>query len=100
MTGNPALCKESPADILDFWLAAGPDWWFEKDDEFDAQIRALFQSTYEVTAELPSTLGGVARRSTRSDHRVRPAPAKHLPRECLLLYGRPARLRDRKARDC
>ena len=51
MTGNRAAWKVSPADILDFWLAAGPDRWFEEDDKLDAEIRARFQSTYEAAAE-------------------------------------------------
>jgi uncharacterized protein (DUF924 family) len=51
MAGSRALSKASPTDILDFWLAAGPDRWFEKDDELDAEIRARFQSTYEAAAE-------------------------------------------------
>jgi uncharacterized protein (DUF924 family) len=42
---NPA-----PAEILAFWRAAGPDKWFEKDDAFDADIRARFLATYEVAA--------------------------------------------------
>lgn len=37
-----------PADILAFWREAGPDKWFEKDDAFDAAIRARFLGAYEA----------------------------------------------------
>jgi uncharacterized protein (DUF924 family) len=40
----------TPADVLAFWRAAGPDKWFEKDDAFDAAIRARFLGTYEAAA--------------------------------------------------
>jgi uncharacterized protein (DUF924 family) len=36
----------TPADVLAFWRAAGPDKWFEKDDAFDAEIRVRFLDTY------------------------------------------------------
>jgi uncharacterized protein (DUF924 family) len=36
--------------VLDFWRAAGPDKWFNKDNAFDAAIRARFLSTYEAAA--------------------------------------------------
>ena len=32
----------SPAEVLAFWRAAGPDKWFERDDAFDAEIREKF----------------------------------------------------------
>jgi uncharacterized protein (DUF924 family) len=38
------------ADVLAFWRAAGPDKWFEKDEAFDAQIRARFLPTYFAAA--------------------------------------------------
>jgi len=57
MAGNPALCKESPADILDFWLAAGPDRWFEKDDEFGAQIRATISEHLRGDSGVAEHLG-------------------------------------------
>jgi uncharacterized protein (DUF924 family) len=38
------------ADVLAFWRSAGPDKWFEKDEEFDAQIRARFLATYLAAA--------------------------------------------------
>ena len=40
----------TPADILAFWQAAGPDKWFKKDAGFDADIRARFLPTYEAAA--------------------------------------------------
>ena len=39
-----------PAEVLAFWRAAGPDKWFEKDDAFDAEIRARFLDTYAAAA--------------------------------------------------
>jgi uncharacterized protein (DUF924 family) len=36
----------TPAEVLAFWRTAGPDKWFEKDDAFDAEIRARFLDTY------------------------------------------------------
>jgi uncharacterized protein (DUF924 family) len=39
-----------PEDIVAFWLGAGPDKWFNKDSEFDADIRGRFLKTYEAAA--------------------------------------------------
>ena len=39
-----------PDQILAFWRAAGPDKWFERDDAFDAEIRAKFLGVYEAAA--------------------------------------------------
>jgi uncharacterized protein (DUF924 family) len=39
-----------PADILDFWRAAGPRRWFEKSDAFDAAIRLRFEPTHHAAA--------------------------------------------------
>jgi uncharacterized protein (DUF924 family) len=36
----------TPAEVLAFWRAAGPDKWFERDDAFDGEIRARFLDTY------------------------------------------------------
>jgi uncharacterized protein (DUF924 family) len=38
----------APDDVVTFWLAAGPDKWFKKDDAFDAEIRRLFLASYEA----------------------------------------------------
>jgi uncharacterized protein (DUF924 family) len=40
----------TPATVLAFWRAAGPDKWFEKDAAFDADIRDKFLATYEAAA--------------------------------------------------
>jgi uncharacterized protein (DUF924 family) len=40
----------TPADVLAFWRAAGPDKWFEKDDAFDGEIRERFLDTYTAAA--------------------------------------------------
>jgi uncharacterized protein (DUF924 family) len=61
-----AAPSTSPADVLAFWTAAGPDKWFRKDAAFDAAIKARFLpahddaaagrlSTWEASAE-----GGLA----------------------------------------
>jgi uncharacterized protein (DUF924 family) len=40
----------TPADVLAFWRAAGPDKWFEKNDAFDGEIRDRFLDTYTAAA--------------------------------------------------
>ena len=40
----------TPATVLAFWRAAGPDKWFEKDAAFDAAIHDKFLATYEAAA--------------------------------------------------
>ena len=40
----------TPADVLAFWRAAGPDKWFSKDAAFDAEIATRFLPTYEAAA--------------------------------------------------
>jgi len=40
----------SPASVLAFWRAAGPDKWFKKDPAFDDDIRAHFLETYDAAA--------------------------------------------------
>ncbi|HEY2708478.1 MAG TPA: DUF924 family protein [Caulobacteraceae bacterium] len=37
-------------DVLEFWRAAGPERWFEKDDAFDAAIRLRFEPTHHAAA--------------------------------------------------
>jgi uncharacterized protein (DUF924 family) len=41
---------ESPAAIVTFWRAAGPDRWFEKDAALDDEIRRRFLSLHEAAA--------------------------------------------------
>lgn len=38
------------AEIVAFWRQAGPDKWFNKDENFDSEIRARFLSSYEAAA--------------------------------------------------
>ena len=40
----------TPAEVLAFWRAAGPDRWFDKDAAFDAEIARRFLPTYEAAA--------------------------------------------------
>ena len=40
----------SPASVLAFWRAAGPEKWFKKDTAFDEAIRARFLETYDAAA--------------------------------------------------
>jgi len=39
-----------PRDVLDFWFAAGPEKWFKKSDDFDAEIRRRFGETHAQAA--------------------------------------------------
>lgn len=39
-----------PAAILSFWRDAGPQRWFAKDLDFDAELRSRFLSAYERAA--------------------------------------------------
>jgi uncharacterized protein (DUF924 family) len=39
-----------PADVLEFWRAAGPKRWFEKSARFDAAIRLKFEPTHHAAA--------------------------------------------------
>lgn len=37
-------------EIIEFWLAAGPERWFAKDEVFDAEIRSRFESLHHRAA--------------------------------------------------
>jgi uncharacterized protein (DUF924 family) len=37
-----------PSEVLAFWRAAGPEKWYTKDSDFDAEITRRFLSTYEA----------------------------------------------------
>jgi uncharacterized protein (DUF924 family) len=50
MSGDGSPVLASPADVLAFWRAAGPDKWFCKDEAFDAAISRRFLATYEAVA--------------------------------------------------
>lgn len=50
MTDPHAPPVPGPAAILDFWLGAGPDKWYAKDDAFDAEIAARFGAAWEQAA--------------------------------------------------
>ena len=41
---------ETPAAVVKFWRAAGPDRWFEKDAALDDEIRRRFLATHEAAA--------------------------------------------------
>ena len=40
----------TPAEIIAYWRALGPDRWFKRDDAVDADIRARFLPLYEAAA--------------------------------------------------
>lgn len=40
----------TPAAVVRFWAAAGPDRWFRKDEAFDFDFRARFLSSHEAAA--------------------------------------------------
>ncbi|MGB6540336.1 MAG: DUF924 family protein [Xanthobacteraceae bacterium] len=42
--------KITAAEIVSFWRAAGPQRWFEKDDDFDRTISSRFLATHEAAA--------------------------------------------------
>ena len=37
-------------DVIRFWREAGPQRWFKKDPGFDAELKALFESTHHAAA--------------------------------------------------
>lgn len=39
-----------PADVVNFWIEAGPKRWFKKDAGFDAQIRSRFEAAHHAAA--------------------------------------------------
>jgi uncharacterized protein (DUF924 family) len=40
----------SPSDVVSFWRQAGPERWFEKDDDFDRTATSRFLATYEAAS--------------------------------------------------
>ena len=48
MTNSPQVAR--PAEIVRFWIDAGPKRWFAKDDAFDAAIREKFLASHEAAA--------------------------------------------------
>jgi uncharacterized protein (DUF924 family) len=40
----------TPTDIISFWRDAGPDKWWEKNEDFDREIRSKFLATHEAAA--------------------------------------------------
>jgi uncharacterized protein (DUF924 family) len=50
MNEGKARAPATAADVLAFWLAAGHERWFEKDEAFDAEIRARFEAVYKDAA--------------------------------------------------
>ncbi len=47
---SEALAQPSPADVVAFWRAAGPEHWFKKDAGFDADVRRRFLKLHEAAA--------------------------------------------------
>ncbi len=47
---SEAAVLPSPADVIAFWRAAGPKRWFEKDADFDDNIRQRFLKVHEAAA--------------------------------------------------
>lgn len=48
MPGQPQSI--TPADVVSFWRAAGPDRWFKKDLAFDAEISERFLTAHDEAA--------------------------------------------------
>lgn len=61
----------TPADVVAFWVEAGPPKWFAKDDAFDAEFRRRFEADHLAAA-----------RRERDDWMATPEGALAL---CLLL---------------
>ncbi len=40
----------TPAEIVSFWREAGPERWFEQDDDFDLSIKSRFLAAHEAAA--------------------------------------------------
>ena len=40
------LEQVTPQRIIDFWVNAGPDKWWKKDEQFDAEIARCFGATH------------------------------------------------------
>src|SRR5580704_415065 len=40
----------TPAEILTFWRAAGPDRWYTRDDAFDAEVKRRYLSLWQSAA--------------------------------------------------
>ena len=49
-TGAADNAVAEPSEVLAFWRAAGPEKWYKKDGDFDAEIARCFLSTYEAAA--------------------------------------------------
>jgi len=40
----------TPADVVDFWVAAGSKAWFAKSEAFDEEVRARFEAAHHAAA--------------------------------------------------
>jgi len=40
----------APLDVVSYWSEAGPERWFEQNDDFDQAIRSRFLATHEAAA--------------------------------------------------
>ena len=47
-TADPASPPTGAATLLEFWISAGPDKWFDKDEDFDRILRERFLSWHEA----------------------------------------------------
>jgi uncharacterized protein (DUF924 family) len=50
MSEQTAPTRQAAEDVLAFWLAAGPERWFEPNEQFDAEIQQRFAAAYEDAA--------------------------------------------------
>ena len=46
IASSPVPSTTQPQDVVDFWLAAGPQQWFSKNAAFDATFRERFQQVH------------------------------------------------------
>ncbi len=48
MSGNTTTTNAGPETVLTFWEEAGHDRWFQKDADFDAEIRSRFSAIHHA----------------------------------------------------
>ena len=45
------MTQIEPRDVLVFWMAAGPEKWFNKSDDFDAERDLAFRTLCKATQD-------------------------------------------------
>ena len=81
--GKARMSEVISAEIVSFWREAGPERWFEKDDDFDLTITSRFLAIHEAAArgEL-AAFEETRRRRARAGHPVRSVSPEHVSQRC------------------